>query len=1155
MKFQTLRLSGFKSFVEQTEMTLAPGLTGVVGPNGCGKSNVLEAMRWVMGESSAKSMRGDGMEDVIFAGAATRPPKNFAEVSLLIDNAEGRAPSPFTAEPTLEVVRRITRNAGSAYRVNGKEVRARDVRVLFADAATGAQSPSLVRQGQIGVLIASKPQGRRRILEDAAGVSGLYERRREVEQRLRAADENLARIDDVLSRLDSQIGGLRRQARHAERYGALTEEIRGAAAELVWRRYRKADESAQEARAALDAAVRTVSATTAAASQAERARDEAQAALPKLREEEGIARALHQRLLSRRDVLEAEAARVADNLARLERDAAQVAGDLEREADLSGDAALALDALAGETETLRAAALDAAALSEAEGAAQAAEAAVLEAEQVRDGLAERAAAGRAAREAAERALREAETLAKGATSRLEAAVARRDALTKALEKADAAAISALAEAEKTGAALARLPERLAEAETARARLDGEGVEARTALGAAKTRAGSLEAEATTLRRAIEADDRETPRDAVLNRVKVAPGYEKALAAALSDEAGAGELASFDARGRGWRALGAMDLPDGPGDSLAANVDAPEVLTRRLEATRLVARGEGDALQARLAPGQSLVSAEGDLWRWDGFVAGGDIGAAEALAARLQRRNRMAALDAELAQAREAREALAAQLETLDKRRNVAQSEEVAARAELKAAEDAAARTSRLAADAEAERDRAARALAAEADDLARLRGEAEAATQRADENRTALTQIADPAALVTAAEEARTALTKARETRDRKRAAHNGLMAQERRRGERLAAIAREEKNWRDRATTAGARREDLDRRLALIEKQRDEARAAPAKVATERESLEEKAREIETRLSGGLDALAAAESGAAQATSQASETARALAAAREALARAEAIEETAAGRADEAKAALVEETGGELKALADRFADLPPARIEDIEARLLRARADRERLGAVNLRAAIEIKEAETERDTLGTEKADLEAAIAKLRAGLAALNREGRTRLLAAFEQVNGHFSTLFKHLFGGGEASLQLTESDDPLEAGLEIICHPPGKRTQTLSLLSGGEQTLTALALIFAVFLVNAAPVCVLDEVDAPLDDANVGRFCDLLDEMTRRTESRFLVITHHALTMSRMDRLFGVTMIERGVSRLVSVDLGAAVELVETSVPV
>jgi len=258
LKFTALRLLGFKSFVDSTELALLPGLTGVVGPNGCGKSNLLEALRWVMGESRAKSMRGDGMEDVIFAGADTRPARNFAEVSLMLEETTGSAPAPFDAQDTLEVARRITRNAGSVFRINGKEMRARDVRVLFADAATGPQSPSLVRQGQISLLIAARPQGRRKILEDAAGIAGLYERRREVEQRLRAAEENLLRVDDILLRLDTQVSGLKRQARQAERYTALTEAIKAAGIELIWLRYRVARDEAATAMAAVGMAQRTV---------------------------------------------------------------------------------------------------------------------------------------------------------------------------------------------------------------------------------------------------------------------------------------------------------------------------------------------------------------------------------------------------------------------------------------------------------------------------------------------------------------------------------------------------------------------------------------------------------------------------------------------------------------------------------------------------------------------------------------------------------------------------------------------------------------------------------------------------------------------------------------------------------------------------------
>ncbi len=1146
MKFTTLRLSGFKSFVDPTELALLPGLTGVVGPNGCGKSNLLEALRWVMGESRAKSMRGDGMEDVIFAGADSRPARNFAEVSLMLEDTSGSAPAPFNAEETLEVARRITRNAGSAFRINGKEMRARDVRVLFADAATGPQSPSLVRQGQIGLLIAAKPQGRRKVLEDAAGIAGLYERRKEVEQRLRAAEENLLRVDDVLVRLDAQVAGLKRQARQAERYAELTETIKAASGELLWLRYRVARDEAERAVSAVNEAQRAVAAATAEETRTARERDAAEEALPPLREEAAVANAVHQRLLARQEAVAADEARAAETLARLERELTRLTDDLGRESELSGDAQTAIEGLEAERTEMRSIVTDAGAIALAAKSVVDSEAAVTRAEAARDALAATAAAGTAERKAAERIHDDALRAATQAQRRLTEAQARAEEESAGLETATRALEKARGEAETAARAVEGGPERLSALEAERRELEEAEGEVRAAFAAQRGVVSALEDELGRLEKRLAAPGSD---DGVMRKVRAAPGYERALAAALGDAALA-PVASYAPDARGWRDLGTLGAAPS-GEPLSRHVTAPAALGRVLASTAVIPRDEGAAAQERLGPGQRLVSPEGDLWRWDGYFRGGDAEGEDVATLRLQRLNRQEVLGREidvargaLAEAETGRGDLAARLETV-------RTAEAEARRALKGAEDAAAAGARRLADLEADHARRAAAVSRLEEELGGLRAAVSEADMRAEEAAAGLAEIADPADLLVQAEAAQQALVQDRTALDAARGHRAALVGAETRRTERLAAIKTQMDGWRKRASAAEKRRIDVSRRQRDTEAELATARDVPERLAGERAGLDGEVTAAASRVTAGADALAQAEAKLRAASGTAGEAAKALSAAREGLARSEALAEGATARAGETQADLLDETGVDVEAAAERFAGLMETAPEAVEARLLRARADRERLGAVNLRAKLEIEEAAAERDALGTEKDELEAAIAKLRTGLAALNREGRERLLAAFAQVNGHFRDLFTHLFGGGQAELQLTESDDPLEAGLEILCQPPGKRVQTLSLLSGGEQTLAAMALIFAVFLVNPAPVCVLDEVDAPLDDANVERFCALLDEMTRRSDARFLVITHHALTMSRMDRLYGVTMVERGVSKLVSVDLGAAVDLVES----
>jgi len=401
------------------------------------------------------------------------------------------------------------------------------------------------------------------------------------------------------------------------------------------------------------------------------------------------------------------------------------------------------------------------------------------------------------------------------------------------------------------------------------------------------------------------------------------------------------------------------------------------------------------------------------------------------------------------------------------------------------------------------------------------------------------------------AEDVKMTVEAARMTMMAKRSAHDELRREGEAREKRQAEIETEEKTWTERLGNAESRIRELAERRERSEDDLKTAQQAPDRIKTERESLADDLTEAEMRRQTAADALAVAETTARDATTEERDAERRASEARETRAAADARTEAARETVRLATERIAEEQETTPETLLETLDANPEALpgVDKIEADVMRLRRSRDALGAVNLRAEEDAREVEEEHDALLSEKTDLEEAIRTLRNGIQGLNKEGRERLLAAFDQVNENFSMLFKHLFGGGEAKLVLVESDDPLDAGLEILCQPPGKKLATLSLLSGGEQTLTALALIFAVFLASPAPICVLDEVDAPLDDANVTRFCDLLDEMCRRTETRFLIITHHAVTMARMDRLFGVTMGEQGVSQLVSVDLKKAEAMV------
>ncbi len=1144
MHITELRLLGFKSFVDGARAPIEQGLTGVVGPNGCGKSNLLEAVRWVMGATSAKSMRAADMDDVIFAGSAGRPAREFAEVTLVLSEARGRGPAPFNAEDVLEVSRRIRRGLGSIYRINGKEVRAKDVQLLFADAATGANSPALVRQGQVSELIAAKPENRRRILEDAAGIAGLHARRHEADLKLKAAEGNLARLDEIMVEIEAQAAGLRKQARQAERYRGLAQTLRETEALLLHRRWSEARDRAAEAQGFLREAERAVAQAAAEASAAERAANEAREALGPLREQEMIAAAVLRRFEGVRVNLERDLAEAEAVIERCNADVRRARDEAGRLAALKQDGQAALARLASEAEELGPA--DAA---EAEAALNAALAARDEAVRRRveaEATFETLNANVAAQRARAQALADA---ASDARSRVQRLSERKRALEAQLAALPAESVlgpriesarSRLAEAlDRT----VQLNSTLAGAEAAAAEAIAADEAAWSAHREAEHAWNALQAEVLALEKLAPPEAAKFPP--VLDAVAVKRGYERALAAALGDDLDASIAADAPARWAGANSP-TPALPPGA-EPLAAFVTAPPQLAARLALIGVVDAVAGARLAAELAPGARLVSREGDLWRWDGFTRRAD--APQAAAVKLEYKNRLAVARQELSEAerrlaeakrawegsRTARQALDQRLRSL--RADVPKLAEAEAqvRREVERLEAERARTQEREADVKAQ----AQALDSEIEEA---EAAADAALGIAHENPTPAGE--------SALQDARAVVERARAAAAEASAAAQSLVRDKAQRDARRTSVAADMKSWRARIAETDSRLAELDAELNAAEARREAAKAAPSEARAKLDSLMDEAAEAERRLADASDAVARAEAAARESADAARAAEQSHAAMRERRASAEAHALAAAARVDDVATTAREQANAEPEILADLAGSLlngplGAAAIGEIERRVERLKAEREAAGPVNLRAHEELEEAQARIETLTREKDDVAQGVTKLRRAISTLNNEGRTRLLKAFEQVDAHFAQLFATLFEGGQAALKLSESEDPLEAGLEIFAQPPGKRLTNLSLLSGGEQALTATALIFAVFLANPAPLCVLDEVDAPLDDANVDRFCRMLEEMKRLTTTRFIVITHNPVTMSRMDRLYGVTMPEQGLSQLVSVDLGRA----------
>ena len=873
IKFKKLKVKGFKSFVEPTEVIIEQGLTGIVGPNGCGKSNLVEAFRFVMGELSPKQMRGSELDDVIFNGTSGRPAWDIAEVTIDLDNTDRQAPSLFNQSDEIEVTRRIWRGEGSEYRVNGKEVRLKDVQLLFADAATGARSTSMVSQGRVGAIIAAKPEQRRNLLEEAAGITGLHSRRHEAELRLNATETNLERVKDLLKAQEEQLEVLKKQSKQAERYKNIQKDITKARAAVFYKRWEVEKTKLEEVSAKLKDQDNLVSDQTQEVAKVNVEYEKVQESLPTMRLKESQIAAELQKHTINLDNQEKEIDRANSAVEETQIRIQQIKNDMDREQFLFDDA----------------------------------------------------------KENMERVREEKSILEK--------------------QQGDLFLDSNDKDNIETGSQRNNNP--------------------------------------------------------IIDYLDFEDGYEKAVAAVFSDEL----IASInEEQASHWRVLTYNQnsvFPDGI-TKFSNLIQAPENLKKKLDFVGLIKEKSSVLnLQETLLPGQILVSLDGEIWRWDGYVSKGKQNSSTK-----------------------------AVLEQLKNRR---------------------------------------------------------------------------------------------------------------------LKQLTKEEQQWMDISSKAQQRLDELKDREVKLHQDLEELRSMPNTISTEKTRLQSLINDNKQEYDKIAGELQQQEQAANEINKKLKLEEVKLTELREEKIRLEGSIETINETIRQLSSQVKERIGIELSGLFD-LAEINPNKIlgevDDLERRLERLIAEQERLGGVNLLAEQESQELEEKVSSIKKDQSDLLAAIAKLREAIDSLNTEGRQRLLAAYGVVNENFQKLFVQLFGGGKAYLKFTDESDPLQAGLEIYASPPGKKLQNLTLLSGGEQALTALSLLFAVFLSNPAPICVLDEVDAPLDDTNVDRFCSLVEEIAKTSSTKFLVITHHRMTMARVNRLFGVTMPEQGVSQLVSVDLEKAIEIRE-----
>ncbi|MBL4614967.1 MAG: chromosome segregation protein SMC [Magnetovibrio sp.] len=1146
MRFTKLRLTGFKSFVDPTELNIEPGLTGVVGPNGCGKSNLVEALKWVMGETSAKQMRGSAMDDVIFGGTSNRPPRNVAEVVLHLDNRMRIAPAMFNDAEDLEVVRKIERDRGSSYKVNGKDVRAKDVQLLFADAASGSRSTALVSQGKIGQVISAKPQDRRILLEEAAGITGLHSRRHEAELRLRGAENNLSRLDDILITLEGQLQSLKKQARQANRYRNLSDHIKKAEALLFHIRWTQAIDGLEADRNKLKEAELIVAQLTAQVAGATSSQVGVADEVPGLRQSETEAAAELQRLSLARNGLDGEVKRIED--ARLDRvhRLEQVSHDIARERNLAEDATQASERLAHEKVELEEAQEgESEAIVEAQIGFEEATSSVNQLEDNHTQMTDKLTTDEAERASLSRSVQDLETRIDNLSHRLRDLNDQRKHLDRVTEQTSGLnAAQDILEAAQDAIAGAR--EHVEMAETTSLTTQEASDEVRHQLQEARVALTRLEAEEQALGKVLETGEPEM-WPPMLDAVSVEAGYEAALGAALGEELDASSDESAPVH---WTALDpypeTMALPDGT-RALSDVTQAPAALARCLSQIGVVEDAlSGDRLSRDLKQGQRLVSREGALWRWDGYTI--TEGAQTAAAVRLEQLNRLkevrGQLDTAAAQVDEADELALSAREAAEDARDAERAARQALRDRESAhnqARDEVATIRTQIAEQNSKLEAVVSAIETVDHDIAE-------AKENCVESEMALAELPDTDQAREDVMRLREELADKRTVQVERQGIFSGLKRNAEERARRLADIERELSSWTERAEGAVQRICDLEERTGQVRSELEELAQRPEEIKEKRQQLLDLIDNAEAKRKDAADQLAVAESKLAESDKSLRESESNLALARETRVRIEGAVEQGKQACESIGERVKEKLDcgpNNLAELAEHDENTPMPDLESVERKVERLGRERDTMGPVNLRAEEESSEMGLQIDTLTTERTDLIEAIEKLRRGINELNREGRERLLTSFREVDKHFQELFVRLFGGGQAHLKLIEGDDPLDSGLEIMASPPGKRMQVLSLLSGGEQALTATALLFAVFLTNPAPICVLDEVDAPLDDANVDRFCTMLEEMAATGTTRFMIITHHRMTMARMDRLFGVTMGERGVSQLVSVDLEQA----------
>ena len=1136
MKFKSIRISGFKSFLEPTEIDLNEGLTGIVGPNGCGKSNIVEAMKWVMGENSARQMRGEGMDDVIFSGSNERPARNFAEVTIKLDNTEKKAPASFNQFDEIEISRKIEREKGSTYRVNSKQVRARDVQLIFADTATGARSSGIVSQGRISQIIESSLEERRIILEEAANIKGLHNRRHEAELKLNGATDNLSRLLDIENTYNEQLIELEKQGRKAARYRSVGDRLRKAEASLFLSLITTAEKEFDELETKFGKSKNNVEEAQINLSKNTKSKLEIFNKLPKLRKIETEKAAILQSLNISKIRLEEEEATSKFTLNNVLNQITQIETDIKREIEIKDDANKTIANLLLEKDKLQLDTKDfTTKKNDASKRVNELKIKSEDADAKLSSINSEIFSIKSDKSDLENRINNLKEKIKNSEDQKSQFNITED--KKLIDEHNKKRVNIEKLIKEESNKLELIKKQLETKENLninlkekKGKIDYDLNVMRADLHSLSSLLGYDEFKNNTLEATI--DDIGNLQDAIGSVLG-----ETILAPVKSDSSEEHNTSYWK---DGITAKFQEKLPKGA-TPLISKIKKNSILDIALIGIGIV-ENEKTALklQKELSFGQALTTLKGGLWRWDGYVQ--PLGVQNSYSERLQQITKLRNLQDELPSKEKEEVTIVNEINQneLELKKFFGTTKEIESKIKLLNNE---LNDTKLSISSLDSKINSSNILLKEHQNILDTSQKELVDLEKLSEKSVNLpTLLADELKIRNAADQCRNELTDAM-------AAEQQIRNQESYQQRNLMQINNQKNDWENRKDEAETRIKSLKERLDNLKEDKSRLEKLPDNFVEKANELNIKIETAEQKRNLAADKLVQTETLLNEAEKLEKSSEQNLASFREDMIKVEASLNLAKTKIENIEDRVHEKlriNSNQLKEIVNLSDNKElNTSIETLEKTVQRLLNERESLGAVNLRAEEEMNEMRQKIELMSKERVDLELAIEKLKSGIFELNKEGRQRLKDSFELVNKNFKNLFKELFGGGDAELKLVGDDDPLKAGLEILASPPGKKMQLLSLLSGGEQALTAISLIFSVFLCNPAPICILDEVDAALDDSNVGRFCNLLDKIVDETETYFLIVTHHRLTMAKMNRLFGVTMEQKGISRLVSVDLEQA----------